>query len=85
MMLIGRQRDENLRMAFASDVSMYDPEMLVLIDETGADRRNILKHGYSVRGKPDKNHKLSCQSQYISVIATISAQGLLDCEICMTQ
>ena len=51
MTLIARQRDEGLRMAFASDVSMYDPELLVFIDETSADRRNILrKRGYSVRG-----------------------------------
>ena len=83
MTLIAKQRDEDLRMAFASDVSMYDPEMLVFIDETGADRRNILrKRGYSVRGKPAKSHQLLCRGQHISVIAAISAQGLLDCKIC---
>ena len=56
-----KQRDEDLRMAFANDVSMYDSEMLVFIDETGADRRNtIKKYGYSVRGKPARSHKLLC-------------------------
>ena len=42
MVLIAKQRDEDLRMAFANDVSMYDSEMLVFIDETGADRRNTI-------------------------------------------
>ena len=60
-MLIAKQRGEDLRMAFANDVSMCDSEILVFIDETGADRRNtIRKHGYSVRGKPAKSHKLLC-------------------------
>ena len=42
MVLIAKQRDEDLRMAFANDVSMYDSEMLEFIDETGADRRNTI-------------------------------------------
>ena len=40
---------EGLRMAFTSDVSMYDLEMSVFIDDTGADRRIILrKHGMAI-------------------------------------
>ena len=40
------QRDEFLREQFISDVSVYSPDMLVFIDETGADRRNLLhSHG----------------------------------------
>ena len=83
MILIAKQRDEDLRMAFANDVLMYDSEMLVFNDETGADRRNtIRKHGYSVRGKPARRrHKLLCRGQDISVIAFMSAKGLLDCKI----
>ena len=47
------QRDEFLRQQYISDVSVYSPEMLVFIDETGTDRRNGLrKYGYSLRGKP---------------------------------
>jgi len=82
MTLIAKQRDEDTRMTFEYDVSVYDPEMLVFVDETGADRRDILRRkGYSVRGKPAKSHKLLCRGQHISVIAAISAKGLLDCKI----
>ena len=35
------QQDEFLRLQFRSDVSVYSPEMLVFVDETGADRRNL--------------------------------------------
>ena len=47
------QRDELLRQQYSSDVSVYSSEMLIFVDETGADRRNLLrKHAYSIRGKP---------------------------------
>ena len=46
------QRDEFIRQRFINDVSVYIPDMLVFLDETGADCRNIIrKYGYSVRGK----------------------------------
>ena len=48
--LIAKQRDRDLRAQFCFDVSMYRPEMLVFLDETGSDRRNSLrKYGYSLR------------------------------------
>ena len=59
MVLIAKQRDEYLRATFATDVSCYKREMLVFLDETGADRRNTMrKYGYSLRGKPATSHKL---------------------------
>ena len=49
-MTTATQRDELFREQFISDVSIYNPDMLVFIDETGADRRNLLRsHGYSIR------------------------------------
>jgi len=76
MILFAKQRDEDVRM---DDVSVYDPEMLVFVDENGADRRNILRNkGYSFRNKPAKSHKLQCRGKHISVIAAISAK---DCKI----
>ena len=82
MTLIAKQRDELLRVTFANDVSVYNPEMIVFVDETGADRRNMLrKYGYSIRGKPARSHKLLCRGQHISIIAMMSSKGLLDCKI----
>ena len=49
---VARQRNEELRAQFSSDCSLYLPEMLVFIDETGSDRRHTMrKFGYSLVGK----------------------------------
>jgi len=78
MVLIARQRDDYLRVLYAYNVSQYDSNMLIFIDETGADKRNLLrKQGYSISGKPAKKHKLLHRGQHISVIAAISAKGML--------
>ena len=78
-MITATQRDEFLRKQFISDVSVYNPDMLVFIDETGADRRNLLRsHGYSIRGKPLRNHTLLVRGEHVSAIACISTAGLSD-------
>ena len=47
MQIIAKQRDEELRSKFRNDVTVYEPHMLVFIDESGFDRRNSLRrYGY---------------------------------------
>ena len=51
------EQDVFLRQQFVSEVTVYAPEMLVFIDETGTDNRNLIrKYGYSIRGRPLKTH-----------------------------
>ena len=53
------QRDEFLRQQYISEVSIYSSEMLIFLDETGADRKNALRrYGYSMRGNPIVSHQL---------------------------
>lgn len=76
------QRDKQLRSQFISDVSVYNPEMLVFLDESGADKRDYLrKYGYSLRGKPPVCHKLLVRGQHVSLIAFMSTAGILDFDI----
>ena len=76
------QRDECLRSQFAADVSLYSPEMLIFLDETGTDRRDTLrKKGYSLRGKPAKSQKLLVSGEHVSVISALSVGGILVCQI----
>ena len=50
---IALQQSKQLRIQFMAEISMYDPDMLIWIDETGSARRNsIRKYGYSLRGMP---------------------------------
>ena len=78
MKLRATQIDEALRAQFSADVSLYKAEMLVFLDETGTDRRDVLRRkGYSLRGKPAVAHKLLVRGERISVIAFMSPQGIL--------
>lgn len=76
---VASQKDAFLRYQFVSDVSVFSSDMLIFIDETGADRRNtVRKYGYSIRGKPMKNQVLLTRGERISAIACISTAGLID-------
>ena len=47
------QWNEHLRQCYIEEVSIYNPDMLIFLDETGADRRNAFRsHGDSMQGKP---------------------------------
>ena len=64
---------------FLSDISVYDPEMLLFIDETGSDRRNVMrKFGYSLIGKPAYSHSLLVRGKRFSAIGILSVNGILD-------
>ena len=76
------QRDEFLRQQYISEVSIYSREMLIFLDETGADRRNALRrYGYSIRGNPIVSHQLLVRGDHLSGIAFISVNGLLDVKV----
>ena len=66
MRMIAIQQSEELRSRYVAEVSLYDPEMLVFLDETGSDKNTAMrKFGYR-RGKR------------VSAIAAISSIGILD-------
>uniref|UniRef100_A0A1X7V9X1 Tc1-like transposase DDE domain-containing protein n=1 Tax=Amphimedon queenslandica TaxID=400682 RepID=A0A1X7V9X1_AMPQE len=81
MRFVARQRNEFTRAIYAAEVALYDPGMFIFLDETGSDRRNVLrKYGYSFRGIPVVSHKLLVRGQHLSTIACISIHGLLEFE-----
>ena len=81
MRFVARQRNDFTRAIYAAEVALYDPGMFVFLDETGSDRRNVLrKYGYSFRGIPAVSHKLLVRGQDLSTMACTSIHGLLDFE-----
>ena len=75
--MVAKQRDDDLREQFVADVSLYKPEMLIFIDESGSDNRDTLrKYGYSIRGKPPRSLKLLVRGECLSVIAAMSNDGV---------
>ena len=74
---VALQRSEKDRQQYVSDVSVYNPEMYVFVDETGSDRRDAMRRfGYSLRGKPAKSQKL-----FVRAIGAICSEGVLDCKV----
>lgn len=81
---IALQRDEEQRARFMAEVSVYDPSMLLWIDESGCDRRNSMrKRAYSIRGKPPRDHRLLCRGNRYSAIPIMSLEGIHD--VCLLE
>ena len=76
---VSLQQDQSLRQQFMCDISAYNTDMFIFIDETGSDNRNALrKYGYSLRGKTPVSHALLVRGERVSAIACMSIAGLLD-------
>lgn len=76
------QRSDQLRENFLSEISLYEPHMLIFVDETGSDRRTVLrKYGYSLKGKPATTDTLLVRGKRYSAIAAMSLDGIVDVHI----
>ena len=76
------QRSDQLRENFLSEISLYEPHMLIFVDETGSDRRTALrKYGYSLKGKPATTDTLLVRGKRYSAIAAMSLDGIVDVHI----
>ena len=79
---IALQRSDECRARFMAEIAMYDPAMLVWIDETGCDQRNSLRRcGYSIRGIPPRDHRLLIRGTKYSAIPVMSLQGIHDVQV----
>ena len=79
---IAIQRSDELRAKFMADLSIYEPSMLVWLDETGCDRRNSTrKRAYSIRGRTPRDHRILIRGKRYSVVPVLSMEGILDIHI----
>ncbi len=73
------QRSDILRARFMAEISIYDLEMLIWLDETGCDRRHtVRKYGYSIRGLPLSDHRLLVRGIRYTAIPVVSVEGIHD-------
>ena len=80
--MIASQQDLEIRAIYASDVALYRKSNLIFVDETGCDRRDVIrKYGYGLRGKPAKCQKLLVRGERISAIAAMTSCCVLDIQI----
>ena len=73
------QRDYYFRQLYLTDISTYNPDMLIYLDETGADYRNaVRRYGYSLRGIPLEQESFLVRGERLSAIAFMSIRGIID-------
>ena len=62
-----------------AEMSAFDPDMLVFIDETGSERRNsIRQYAYALRGITPVQYQLFVYGKRISGIGILTSQGMED-------
>ena len=80
---IALQQSEIKWIQFMSEISVYDPDMLIWIDETGSTRRNSIRsYGYSLRGTRPCTHKLRVSGERLSAIPVMTTRGIEDVFVC---
>jgi hypothetical protein len=69
-----------MRAKFMAEISVYDPSMLVWLDEGGCDRRNARReYGYSLQGMRPVEHRLLIRGVYDNNYSSCSSNsGLHD-------
>ena len=76
---IALQRSDELRGRFMAEISIYEPEMIIWIDESGCDRRNSTrKFAYTLRGFPPVDHRILARGKRYSAITAINVHGIQD-------
>ena len=79
---IAMQRSEDRRAEFIAEISQFDPDMLIWLDETGSDRRNSIRaYGYAFRGLTPVRHPLRVGGKRISAIGVMTTGGIEDAYI----
>ena len=76
---IAVQCSDDLRAKFMAEVAVYDPSMLIWVDESGCDRRHCLrKRAYSIRGMTPRDQRLLVRGTHYSAIPVVSLEGISD-------
>ena len=66
-----------------SEISIYDPDMLIWIDETGSTRRNSIRsYGYSLRGTRPCTHILRVSGERLSAFPVMATRRIEDVFVC---
>ena len=76
---VALQRNEETKGEFMAEMLTYEPEMFLWVDETGCNRRKLVRdYGYGIRGVPPVDHTIRLSGKRYSVIAIMSTEGVED-------
>lgn len=76
---VAKQRSDQLRAHFMAEMSAYDPEMFIWIDESGCDKRNAMrKYAYTVKGIPPIDSRIFARGTRYSTVTSMTVHGIHD-------
>ena len=76
------QRSDLIRAEYQAEIAIYDPSMLVFVDESGTDQRNATRHfGYALRGYSPRSFKFFSRGKRLSAIAALTVSKMLCYEL----
>ena len=79
---IAIQYSDQLRAKFMADITAFDPDMIIWIDESGCDKRNSTRgYAYIVIGQPPQDHRLLVQRTRYSAITSATVRGIHDVQL----
>ena len=78
---VALQRSSVYRGDFMADVQWFSPDMFVWVNETGCNKKDQIKCGYTLRGEYPVYHRFLHCGQRISAIAALSADGVIALEL----
>lgn len=79
---IALQCSDDLRGRFMAEIPLFDPAMLVWVDESGFNRKNTIRaYGYSLQGMRAVDHQLKQGGVRINSIGIMSYHGMEDVHI----
>ena len=77
--VIALQQSEAARLQYMAEISVFNPDMLVWIHETGSYRRNSIRsYGYSLQGMAARTHVLRVSGKRVSAIPVLTTRGIED-------
>ena len=80
--LVALQCSMEMQAQYMAEISVFDPQMLVWVDETGSARRNSVRaYGYSLKGMRAVSYQLRVGGKRINAIGVMSMQGMEDAYI----
>ena len=72
------QRSDLIRAEYQAEITIYDPSMIVFVDESGTDQRNATQRfRYALRGYCPRSFKLLSRGKRLSTIAALTVSQLL--------
>ena len=76
---VALQCSEELQLQFMAEISMFNPEMIIWVDETGSAQRNSVRsYGYNLKGMRAVSHELRVSGKRINAIGAMSTEGMED-------